>query len=212
MSAPAVSARYAGETRTLASPTRPITPTSSAPATSTASQSPVLGSAGSRAATEVRTTASAAVGIAAARANTGTRRSGASASTTVANAGTAIAAAAISSRLVTQCPQRGAVCRSELGEDPLVEDDGHEGDEDQVEGDPELDRCGRAPRHLERRKRDRVLDQDDADDLEERRVAQRRRRDAEREQGEHASLGVARGQAEGRHEPRQHQREGNRDS
>src|SRR6266540_266918 len=107
---------------------------------------------------------------AAASATTLTRRRGTTSTTAAVRAGTAIIAAASSSRLVTQRPQSGAIPRAELGKDPLVEHGGHERDENEVERDAELDRNRGAAGQFERRQRERVLDEDDAQDLEQRRA------------------------------------------
>src|SRR5436190_24338354 len=119
---------------------RPITPTRSPPATSTTSQSPITGSPEALRASTVSSSAHAAVGTAAKRASPGTKPVGTSRKSAVATDGRAITASAMSSRLVTQRPQGRAVGRAELRKDSLVEDDGDQGDEYQVERDSELDR------------------------------------------------------------------------
>ena len=65
-------------------------------------------------------------------------------------AGSATAASASVSRLVTEALQHRRVAGAELGEDPLVEDDGDDRDQHEVEGDAELDRQGRPARELDR--------------------------------------------------------------
>src|SRR5829696_3292183 len=122
----------------------------------------MTGSPEARRARTVSASASAAVGIAARRASPVTRLLGASRKSTATSAGRAIRASARSSRLVTESSQGRAVGGAELREDPLVEDDGDHGDEHQVEGNAELDRDRRTAGHLERRKRECVLDEDDA--------------------------------------------------
>src|SRR6266540_1021177 len=131
--------RYAGDTTKLASPTRPMTPTSSPAAASTTTQSPTNGDPGSASATAHSPTARPPVASAHTIATAVTVRRGARAESTAPSAGAAVTPSASSSRLVTQAPERRGVARAELGEDALVEDRGNERD---AELDP--DRGGRA--------------------------------------------------------------------
>src|SRR5204863_7982316 len=124
----------------------PITATSNPPAGSTTSQAPTVGSARSCMATAAKTPASAAVGTDPSSANRRTSDRGATATATAASDGTTSNATARDCVLVTEAPQRGAVARSELREDSLVEDRRHEHDERQIEDDPELDRERRGAR------------------------------------------------------------------
>ena len=104
-------ARYAGETSTLARPTTPITPTRSPPATSMASHVARDGIAAARDTRQRRSARPRAPPSAVPRATSsaGTSRAGTTASSTRRERGHGNAAAAISSRLVTQRPQHGAV-------------------------------------------------------------------------------------------------------
>src|SRR5205823_14128066 len=113
-----------------------------------------------------------------------TRRRAVSITSAAVIAGTPTTPCASNSRLVTQSPQCCAVACSELREDPLVEHTGDQRDEHEIERDAELDRERGAAGQLERRQRKRVLDEDDAQDLEEGRPPRGDRGDAERDEGE----------------------------
>ncbi len=95
-------ARYAGETSTLASPTRPVTPTSSPAAASTAIRLSTEVVPGSPSATPARATARAAAGYAPVTATRVARRRGATATSAAISTGAAMTAQASASRLVTE--------------------------------------------------------------------------------------------------------------
>src|SRR4051794_12636895 len=133
--------RYDGDTTTLASPTAPITATSSPPAGSTTSQCSTSGLLGDANATAASAAEPAALTSAPARTTT---REGTIATVSAVSAGAPTTTRASTSRLVTETPQRGRVACAELGEDLLVEDAGDERDERQVERDSALDRGGSA--------------------------------------------------------------------
>ena len=104
----------------------------------------------------------------------------------------------MSSRLVTEHPQGGAVACSELREDPVVEEGRDDGDEDEIERDTQLDGERRTIGELERRQGERVLDEHDAQHLEERRATGCNGGAAEGDERKDGAFRVARGQADRR--------------
>src|SRR5581483_1719449 len=169
----------------------PITPVRSPAAGSTTSQCSTSARPGRASETVASAPAAAAATSAPPAATRPTARAGTAAAASAVSAGAATTASASVSRLVTQAPERRRVAASELGEDPLVEDDRDERDQGQVEGDAELDRHRRpAARELERGEREPVLDQHDPEHLEERRPPRCDGHDPEGGEGEHATLGV----------------------
>jgi hypothetical protein len=116
-----------------------MTPTRRPPAASTAMRSPTNASPGFPSASAASASASAADANAPPTATAVTRRRGASEMTTAVSAGAATTVQASVSRLITQAPERRAISRAELGEDPLVKHCRDEHDQRQVERHTELD-------------------------------------------------------------------------
>ena len=102
------------------------------------------GSPGSPSASAASASARAADGNAPPKATAVTRRRGTSEMITAVSAGAASTVQASVSRLITQAPQRRAVSRAELGEDPLVEHGRDEHDQREVERHTELDQRRRS--------------------------------------------------------------------
>ena len=105
------------------------------PAASTAIRRPASVSPGSPSASAASESASAAVANAPPTATPVTRRRGVKQMTAAVSAGVPSTIQASVSRLLTEAPERRAVTRAELGEDPLVEDGRHEHNEREVERD-----------------------------------------------------------------------------
>ena len=118
----------------------PISPTSNPPAASTTIQRPSCGDAGSASAIDASATARDAEAPAVITAARASARSGTSAERTTPAAAVASTAIASHSRLATKAPEGRRVAGAELGEDPLVKDARDDGEQQQVDRDPDLDR------------------------------------------------------------------------